>query len=122
MAFADRLAGIPGATLIPQDESGLPDIAGVFAGSPDGTHVYCCGPAAMLAVVEDISSRHPRIELHVEKFTAGASPPTDRAADGAFDVELAKMKESGEFAAIIEPYGFSAAAAMSTSRAKLCGE
>lgn len=33
MAFADRLAGIPGATLIPQDESGLPDIAGVFAGS-----------------------------------------------------------------------------------------
>jgi polar amino acid transport system substrate-binding protein len=32
------------------------------------------------------------------------------------------MKASGEFAAIIEPYGFSAAAAMSTSRATLCGE
>lgn len=38
----------------------------------------------------------------------------------AFDVELAKMKESGDFAKIIEPYGFSAAAAMSTSREKLC--
>ncbi|RVB28743.1 ectoine/hydroxyectoine ABC transporter substrate-binding protein EhuB, partial [Mesorhizobium sp. M7A.F.Ca.CA.004.05.1.1] len=31
-----------------------------------------------------------------------------------------KMKKSGEFAKIIEPYGFSAAAAMSTSRDKLC--
>jgi len=46
----------------------------------------------------------------------------DEALRDAFDVELAAMKESGEFAAIIEPYGFSAAAAMSTSRAELCGE
>lgn len=46
----------------------------------------------------------------------------DAALRDAFDVELAKMKESGEFAAIVEPYGFSAAAAMSTSRAELCGE
>jgi polar amino acid transport system substrate-binding protein len=46
----------------------------------------------------------------------------DTALRDAFDVELAKMKASGEFAQIIEPYGFSAAAAMSTSRATLCGE
>ena len=44
----------------------------------------------------------------------------DEALRDAFDVELAKLKESGEFAAIIEPYGFSAAAAMSTSRDQLC--
>jgi polar amino acid transport system substrate-binding protein len=44
----------------------------------------------------------------------------DEALRDAFDVELAKMKESGEFAEIIEPYGFSAAAAMSTTREKLC--
>jgi polar amino acid transport system substrate-binding protein len=44
----------------------------------------------------------------------------DEALRDAFDVELAKLKESGEFAKIIEPYGFSAAAAMSTSREKLC--
>jgi polar amino acid transport system substrate-binding protein len=44
----------------------------------------------------------------------------DEALRDAYDVELAKMKESGKFAKIIEPYGFSAAAAMSTSRAKLC--
>ena len=45
----------------------------------------------------------------------------DTALRDAFDVELAKLKESGEFAKIIEPYGFSAAAAMSTDRATLCG-
>jgi polar amino acid transport system substrate-binding protein len=44
----------------------------------------------------------------------------DTALRDAFDVELKKMKESGEFAKIVEPYGFSAKAAMSTSRDKLC--
>lgn len=46
----------------------------------------------------------------------------ETALRDAFDVELAKMKESGEFAAIVEPYGFSAAAAISTSREEQCGE
>jgi polar amino acid transport system substrate-binding protein len=46
----------------------------------------------------------------------------DEGLRDAFDVELKKMKESGEFAKIIEPYGFSAAAAMSTSRDKLCAQ
>ncbi|NKM11076.1 ectoine/hydroxyectoine ABC transporter substrate-binding protein EhuB [Rhizobium laguerreae] len=44
----------------------------------------------------------------------------DVALRDAFDAELKKLKESGEFAKIIEPYGFSAKAAMSTSREKLC--
>ncbi|WP_372423315.1 ectoine/hydroxyectoine ABC transporter substrate-binding protein EhuB [Salinarimonas chemoclinalis] len=44
----------------------------------------------------------------------------DTALRDEFDRILAEMKASGEFAAIIEPYGFSAAAAMSTSREALC--
>ena len=44
----------------------------------------------------------------------------DEALRDAFDVELAKLKESGDFAKIVEPYGFSAKAAMSTTREKLC--
>jgi polar amino acid transport system substrate-binding protein len=44
----------------------------------------------------------------------------DTALRDAYDVELAKMKTSGEFAKIIEPYGFSAAAAISTTREKQC--
>lgn len=46
----------------------------------------------------------------------------DEALRDAFDVELAAMKESGEFAEIIEPYGFSAAAAISTNREALCAQ
>jgi polar amino acid transport system substrate-binding protein len=44
----------------------------------------------------------------------------DTALRDAFDVELKKLKESGDFAKIIEPYGFSAEAAKSTTREKLC--
>lgn len=45
----------------------------------------------------------------------------DEALRDAYDEVLAEMKASGEFAAIIEPYGFSAQAAMATSREELCG-
>ncbi|WP_280831921.1 PDR/VanB family oxidoreductase [Mycolicibacterium frederiksbergense] len=89
MAFADRLAGIEGVHLVPQDEKGLPDIAGVFADSPAGTHVYCCGPSAMLTAVGEISERYPDIELHVERFAAAAAPVI-RTDDESFEVELAR--------------------------------
>lgn len=46
---------------------------------------------------------------------------TDTALRDAFDKALAEAKASGEFAKIIEPYGFSAAAALETNREKLCG-
>jgi polar amino acid transport system substrate-binding protein len=45
----------------------------------------------------------------------------DRALRDAYDKALAELKASGEFAKIIEPYGFSAKLAMSTTRDKLCG-
>lgn len=38
----------------------------------------------------------------------------------AYDAVLAEMKESGEFAEIIEPYGFSAEAAKQVTREQLC--
>jgi polar amino acid transport system substrate-binding protein len=44
----------------------------------------------------------------------------DTALRDAYDRVLAEMKKSGEFAKIIEPYGFSAAAAMATTREKQC--
>lgn len=50
----------------------------------------------------------------------GVAFKKDEALRDAFDAELKKLKESGEFAKIVEPYGFSAQAAMSTTRDKLC--
>jgi polar amino acid transport system substrate-binding protein len=45
----------------------------------------------------------------------------DTALRDAFDKELAALKQSGEFARIVEPYGFSAKAAIETDRDTLCG-
>jgi polar amino acid transport system substrate-binding protein len=55
-------------------------------------------------------------------FCAGvAFRKEDGALRDAYDVVLAEMKANGEFAAIVEPYGYSAEAAMQTSRETLCG-
>lgn len=55
-------------------------------------------------------------------FCAGvAFRKKDAALRDAYDVVLAEMKESGEFAEIIEPYGYSAEAAMQQTRENLCG-
>lgn len=54
-------------------------------------------------------------------YCAGAAfRKDDTALRDAYDKVLAEMKESGEFAKIVEPYGFSAEAAKQTSRDKLC--
>ncbi|MGF1624333.1 MAG: ectoine/hydroxyectoine ABC transporter substrate-binding protein EhuB, partial [Alphaproteobacteria bacterium] len=48
-------------------------------------------------------------------YCAGAAfHPDDTAFRDAYDAELAALKESGEFAAIIEPFGFNAEAASMT--------
>ncbi len=39
----------------------------------------------------------------------------------AYDEALRELKESGEFASIIEPFGFSADLAMQANREELCG-
>ena len=55
-------------------------------------------------------------------YCAGvAFPKQDRALRDAYDKVLAEMKADGSFAKIVEPYGYSAAAAMQTTREKLCG-
>lgn len=56
-------------------------------------------------------------------YCAGAAfHPDDTAFRDAYDTELAALKESGEFAAIIEPFGFNAEAASLTTREEQCGE
>ena len=53
--------------------------------------------------------------------TERSSARATLALRDAYDKALAELKKSGEFAKIIEPYGFSAKLAMSTTREKLCG-
>ncbi|MFV2087287.1 cytochrome P450 [Micromonospora sp. LOL_021] len=95
MAFADELAALAGdrAVLLPQDEAGLPDLAGLIGGVGDGAAVYCCGPGAMINAVEQVCADAGRTgQLHVERFAAGDDLEVafDPAANTEFDVQLAR--------------------------------
>jgi vanillate O-demethylase ferredoxin subunit len=62
------------------------DLAALVAAAPAGAHLYCCGPAPMLAAFEAAAvGRDPR-QVHVEHFSATEAPATT----GGFTVVLAK--------------------------------
>ncbi|MGF1432286.1 PDR/VanB family oxidoreductase [Kitasatospora sp. LaBMicrA B282] len=48
----------------------VPTGAELLAGARPGTAVYCCGPAPMLAAVQDAFADSPARALHFERFTA----------------------------------------------------
>ncbi|MCZ7422696.1 PDR/VanB family oxidoreductase [Verrucosispora sp. WMMA2121] len=87
MAFADALREKYGdrVSLYPQDETGLLDLDELLGRPADGL-VYCCGPEALIAAVEQRCRTWPPGALHVERFTPLA--PTE-AVDAAVEVELA---------------------------------
>jgi ferredoxin-NADP reductase len=88
MAFRAELCALaPDSVLVaPQDEVGLPDLAGELAAAGAGTAVYACGPPAMLAVITQLCAERPELTLRLERFTAdGAAAAVSGAA---FEVEL----------------------------------
>ncbi|BCJ56985.1 cytochrome P450/oxidoreductase [Micromonospora endophytica] len=95
MAFAEELRAVAGdrATLLPQDEAGLPDLDGLIGGTGADTAIYCCGPGAMIDAVQRACDRTGRAgQLHVERFTAGDDLEVafDPATNTAFEVHLAR--------------------------------
>jgi ferredoxin-NADP reductase len=88
MAFREELSAAHGdrVHISPQDECGLLDLA-PWLDTPDpGTKVYCCGPAPLLAAVEQACAAWPSYSLRTERFTAGALP--EPVHQTAFEVEL----------------------------------
>ncbi|MFQ6024220.1 MAG: ectoine/hydroxyectoine ABC transporter substrate-binding protein EhuB [Acidiferrobacterales bacterium] len=73
-------------------------------------------------------AKDPNLEMYAPVkntpvFCAGAAfHKKDRDLRDAYDKALAELKVSGEFAKIVEPFGFSGEAPKLTSREKLCGE
>ncbi|MYS50363.1 oxidoreductase, partial [Streptomyces sp. SID6013] len=64
-------------TVVPEDESGLLDLAPVLDDLPPDTLVYCCGPGPLLDAVE---ARCPAGRLRVERFRpkeAGDGAPAE---------------------------------------------
>ncbi|MFC9328077.1 PDR/VanB family oxidoreductase [Kitasatospora sp. NPDC057015] len=77
MPFTDELLALdPSRVEILDDERhGVPTGAGLLARARPGAAVYCCGPAPMLAAVQDALEASPARALHFERF--GAAPVTD---------------------------------------------
>ncbi|MFG2720362.1 PDR/VanB family oxidoreductase [Streptomyces sp. NPDC048416] len=68
-------------TVVPEDESGLPDLAAYMANSPADAAVYCCGPDPLMDAVS--AALGPGRPPHLERFAPGAAP-----AGTGFEVEL----------------------------------
>jgi ferredoxin-NADP reductase len=99
MAFTDELAQYGDrVTLWPQDTHGLLDLDGLLGTARPGTLVYCCGPEALLAAVEERMAGWPAGSLHLERFSAPVVE-RDPAGEHALEVVLA---ESGRTVTVPE--------------------
>lgn len=89
-AFLSELEPRENVTLHFDDEHGgeVLDIAAIVNSASSDTHLYCCGPAPMLAAFENATSTWPSDHVHIEYFTA----KEESATSGGFVVELARSK------------------------------
>jgi len=62
------------------------DLEKIVREAPAGAHLYCCGPAPMLAAFEAATRKWPSDQVHVEYFTAKEAA----APIGGFTVRLAR--------------------------------
>ncbi len=87
MAYTEQLAAHGARVhLVPQDTDGLLDLDAVLRQRQPGTLVYCCGPEALLAAVEQRCATWPPGSLHLERFSA--RPRADDGEDTEFEVVL----------------------------------
>lgn len=88
MAFLDELAQYGDrVTIAPRDEAGDLDIASAIEECRPRASVYCCGPAPLLAAVEQACAPLPAGTLHVERFAPKDIDPAP-GADQPFEVAL----------------------------------
>ncbi|MEU8820569.1 PDR/VanB family oxidoreductase [Actinoplanes sp. NPDC048796] len=89
IAFRDDLIRYGDRVQIrPQDQYGLLDLPTFIAGHQPGTRVYCCGPAPLLAAVEQACADLPPHTLRTERFVAAEGSTAVRSTP--FEVELAR--------------------------------
>ncbi|MDI7773900.1 PDR/VanB family oxidoreductase [Asticcacaulis sp. EMRT-3] len=71
-----------------EESDGRLDLKGILAAAPAGSHVYACGPAAMLDAYLAASQGLPSDCIHYERFAA----TIEAASEGGFTVELARRQ------------------------------
>ena len=62
------------------------DVAAIVEAAPAGAHLYCCGPAPMMAAFEAAAAGRAAEQVHVEYFSAAPPAPIE----GGFVVALAR--------------------------------
>jgi vanillate O-demethylase ferredoxin subunit len=67
------------------------DVAAIVDTAPPDAHLYCCGPAPMLAAFEAACASRPHERVHLERFSAADNLA---ATGGAYTVELTRSKRS----------------------------
>lgn len=85
MPFRELLAG-PETTLWTTRNDGRPSLSALMNGLPDGTAVYCCGPASLIDEIEQLDV-WSRLVLTVERFAPRARDHGTQD-DKPFDVGL----------------------------------
>lgn len=80
-AYPDRVVLHDSARL------GRADLAARIAALDPATHIYCCGPEAMIETLERIGADLGAGRIHVERF---APRDIDHTADDSFEVEFAR--------------------------------
>jgi ferredoxin len=91
MAFLEAIETLAPVHLHFDDESksGFVDIGALIREQPKSAHLYCCGPAPMMAAFELATKDWPRDQVHMEYFT----PRPAEGKRGGFTVELARSGE-----------------------------
>lgn len=90
MAFAHQLSGLygPNVLMVPEDEDGRLDLDAILAARAPNQHVYCCGPAGLLAAVEARFTEQTMHLLHTERFEAAGPTEQQIATDSPIAVTL----------------------------------
>ncbi|NXY94793.1 oxidoreductase [Streptomyces sp. BR123] len=94
MPFLPELAAYGGrVTVVPEDEAGLPDLAGRLCATSPGTLVYCCGPEPLTAAV--LAAAPDPAAVRLERFAPSTSPATAHP----FTLDLARSGRTVEVGA-----------------------
>lgn len=87
-AFLEKIEALAGTRLhlhVDAEQGGRPlDIAAVVQAAPPEAHLYCCGPAPMLAAFRAAGAGRDPARLHTESF----APEAPAAREGGFEVAL----------------------------------
>jgi len=96
-AFLDEIGSLrPNVNLnlhvdVDDERSGrMFDLASIVKQASAQAHLYCCGPAPMLAAFEAAAADRPEGCVHVEYFQAREAP----AFEGGFEVKLARCNRT----------------------------